>query len=114
MTCMTLQQITYFLAVVTERNFTKAAHSCGVRQSTLSLAIKELEWSLGVRLFERSPRRTDLTPAGRALRPAFASIARKFDRVKKEAAKFRSYKEQGTHKSQLAFEEQNGKSAPLI
>jgi len=50
---MTLQQLEYIVAVDNHRNFVRAADSCGVTQSTLSLMIKKLEEELDVRIFDR-------------------------------------------------------------
>ena len=70
---MTLQQIRYFLALCEERNFTRAAKKCGVRQPTLSQVVQRLERELGEPLFVRSnPIR--LTNLGVALQPRFRTI----------------------------------------
>lgn len=51
---MTLQQIEYIVAVDKYRHFARAAESCGVTQSTLSLLIQKLELELDVTIFDRS------------------------------------------------------------
>lgn len=56
----------YVVAVAETRNFTRAAERCSVVQSSLSHRIASLERELGVRLFARSSRRTELTGAGEA------------------------------------------------
>jgi DNA-binding transcriptional LysR family regulator len=61
---MELYQIRYFLALVEQGSFVKAAETSYVSQPTLSAGIKKLEDDLGVRLFERSGRETTLTSAG--------------------------------------------------
>lgn len=61
---MELYQIRYFLALVEQGSFVKAAETSFVSQPTLSAGIKKLEDDLGVRLFERSGRETTLTSAG--------------------------------------------------
>ncbi|MFF9454527.1 LysR family transcriptional regulator [Streptomyces flaveolus] len=63
---MDLQQMRYVVAVAETRNFTRAAERCFVVQSSLSHRIAGLERELGVRLFARSSRRVELTPAGAA------------------------------------------------
>ncbi|MCI3928973.1 LysR family transcriptional regulator [Streptomyces sp. AN091965] len=63
---MDLQQMRYVVAVAETRNFTRAAERCSVVQSSLSHRIASLERELGVRLFARSSRRTELTGAGEA------------------------------------------------
>ncbi len=64
---MDLRRLTYFLAVVDHGGFTAAAVEVDVSQPALSLAVKELEREVGVRLFDRVGRRVLLTAAGRAL-----------------------------------------------
>jgi len=53
----------YFLAVIDQGNFSKAALSCNVSQPTLSAGIAKLETLLGRPLFIRSNRRVELTAA---------------------------------------------------
>lgn len=64
---MDFRRLTYFLAVVDHGGFTAAADEVDVSQPALSLAVKELERELGVRLFDRVGRRVQVTAAGRAL-----------------------------------------------
>jgi LysR family transcriptional regulator, hydrogen peroxide-inducible genes activator len=40
---MEMHQVRYFLATVSELNFTKAAEKCNVTQPSLTRAIKQLE-----------------------------------------------------------------------
>jgi len=54
----------YFLAVIDQGNFSKAAASCHVSQPTLSVGIAKLETLLGRALFHRTNRRVELTEAG--------------------------------------------------
>ncbi|MCB2015320.1 MAG: LysR family transcriptional regulator [Sphingobium sp.] len=54
----------YFLAVVDQGNFSRAAAQCRVSQPTLSVGIAKLERELGTTLFERSSRRVELTREG--------------------------------------------------
>ena len=62
-----MSQIRYFLALCTERSFTRAARQCRVSQPSLSNGIKALERELGGKLFERMP--MTLTPLGKRVRP---------------------------------------------
>ena len=55
----------YFLAIAEERSFTRAAKRCHVAQSSLSRQIRAMEIDLDSQLFERLPRETRLTQAGR-------------------------------------------------
>ena len=59
----------YFVALAEENQFTRAAEVTRVSQSGLSAAIKSLEDDLNAKLFTRTTRRVELTPAGRALFP---------------------------------------------
>lgn len=59
----------YFLAVVEEASFTRAAEVLHVSQPALSHQIKALERAVGGALLERMPRGVLLTPMGRAFLP---------------------------------------------
>lgn len=68
---MELQQLRYAVAIAEEQSFTRAAQRCFVVQSALSRQIKSLESELGVRLFARTSRKVEVTPAGEAfVKPA--------------------------------------------
>ena len=59
------------MAIAEEQSFTRAAQRCFVVQSALSRQIKSLESELGVRLFARTSRKVEVTPAGEAfVKPA--------------------------------------------
>lgn len=61
---MNLDLLRYFLAIAETGNFTRAAERTLISQPSLSSGIKKLERELGVILFERGGRLTQLTPAG--------------------------------------------------
>jgi DNA-binding transcriptional LysR family regulator len=61
--------VRYFLALVQERHFARAADACGVSQPTLSAAIRSLERQIGKQLIIRDRRFVDLTPEGEAILP---------------------------------------------
>lgn len=64
---MTFRQLQYFLEVARTLNFSKAAETLFVSQSTLSKAIATLEQELGAVLFIRDHHNVRLTPAGAVL-----------------------------------------------
>jgi DNA-binding transcriptional LysR family regulator len=72
----TLRQLEYFVTVVGEGSFTKAAELLHVTQPALSHQIRALERSASGPLLERLPRSVRLTPTGRAMLPhARATLA---------------------------------------
>ncbi|MFL1598492.1 LysR family transcriptional regulator [Gordonia amicalis] len=64
---VSLRELEYVVAVHRERNFTRAAQQLHMAQPALSQAILRLERRLGVRLFDRTSRRVEPTPAGHNL-----------------------------------------------
>ncbi len=63
---MDIYQMKYVVALAKHRNFTLAAESCFISQSSLSQHISKLEKELGVKLFDRTTRTIRITEAGRA------------------------------------------------
>src|SRR5262245_42767314 len=73
---MDLRQLSYFLAVAEEGQFTRAAARVSVAQPAVSAQIRRLEAELGEPLFHRDRRAVTLTAAGEALLPhAQAALA---------------------------------------
>lgn len=70
--------IRYFLAVIDQGNFSRAASACNVSQPTLSVGIAKLERSLGVSLFVRSNQRVELTASGSRFQVHARRIEREF------------------------------------
>ncbi len=66
---MEMHQVRYFLATVSELNFTKAADKCNVTQPSLTRAIKQLEDELGGDLFRRERPHAQLTELGQRMYP---------------------------------------------
>ena len=71
---MELRQLEYFVAVVEEASFTRAAERVLVAQSGVSAQVRRLEAELGVTLLDRGGRTVTLTEAGAAVLP-FARAA---------------------------------------
>ncbi|QNP67800.1 LysR family transcriptional regulator [Streptomyces genisteinicus] len=73
---MELRQLQYFLTVVEEANFTRAAARLHVAQPGVSAQIRRMERELGQPLLDRSGRRVTTTEAGEAVLPyARAALA---------------------------------------
>ena len=64
---MTLQQLEYIIAVDKYRHFVKAAESCNVTQSTLSMMIQKLEQELEISIFDRKSQPIAPTDIGERL-----------------------------------------------
>ncbi len=74
---MEFRHLRAFVAVAEELHFGRAAKRLHLSQPPVSLAIKELETELDLRLFERTSRHIVLTPGGEAvLRDARAVLGR--------------------------------------
>ncbi|WP_227287151.1 hydrogen peroxide-inducible genes activator [Boseongicola sp. H5] len=61
---LTLRQLRYFESLSRHGHFGRAADACAISQPALSVQIRELEESLGTKLFERGPRHVRLTGLG--------------------------------------------------
>ncbi|WP_369215486.1 LysR family transcriptional regulator [Streptomyces flavofungini] len=73
---MELRQLQYFVAVVDEAGFTRAAARLHLAQPGVSAQVRQLERELGHRLLDRSHRTVTLTEVGRAVLPyARAALA---------------------------------------
>lgn len=64
---LSLSRLRAFLIIAEELNFTRAAARLHVAQQALSATIRRLERDVGVRLFDRTTRAVELTPAGQAM-----------------------------------------------
>ncbi len=83
---MELAQIRAFVAVARKGGFAVAAKALDIAPSSATRAVAALEASLGVRLFQRTTRRVNLTEAGEALlervAPALEEIEAAFEKAK--------------------------------
>ncbi len=64
---VSLRELEYVAALEAERNFTRAAQHVHIAQPAFSQAILRIERRLGVKLFDRTSRTVDPTPAGALL-----------------------------------------------
>jgi DNA-binding transcriptional LysR family regulator len=71
---LTLKQVRAFLAVAQWGSFTAAASRLHLTQSAVSVLINELEGVFGLRLFDRTTRRVQLTDAGREFQPVAQKV----------------------------------------
>lgn len=87
---MDLRQLSYFVAVADSGTVTAAAESLHLSQPPLSVQIQQLEQELGCRLFERGPRRMQLTDAGQTLYERARGILDLCSSAKKEMEDLRT------------------------
>ena len=78
---MELRVLKYFLDAARLGNITKAAENLNVTQPTMSRQIKDLEWELGEKLFERTNYAIRLTAAGELLRERAEDILSMADKT---------------------------------
>ena len=71
---ITLRQLKAFHAIAEVGSFTRAAQRLQMAQPAMSLAMRDLERELDVRLFDRTTRRVELTSAGREFLQATEKI----------------------------------------
>ncbi len=80
---MELRQLSHFLAVSETRSFRAAADRLNLTTQAVSKSIRQLEFGLGVKLFDRDTRSVAITPFGDMLLPharAIEAEARQFQR----------------------------------
>ncbi|MFS2003760.1 LysR family transcriptional regulator [Duganella sp. CT11-25] len=88
-----LRQMRALVALAKTGSFTLAADHLNVTQSALSGQIKELEQMLGVRVVERTTRKTQLSELGRELYPLFDKMLQDLDRAMADIASRKALKQ---------------------
>ena len=81
---LTTRQMRAFRYVARTQNFTRAAELAHMTQAGLSILVREMERQLGVRLFDRTTRAVQLTPAGKRLAPVIERVLVELDGVTEE------------------------------
>ena len=81
---MNTNDLKIFEAVARYGSFTRAAESVYTVQSNVTARIKSLEEEFGASLFSRSPRKVELTAAGRTLMKYYKRVDHLLEEAKKE------------------------------
>ncbi|MBI6946055.1 LysR family transcriptional regulator [Pseudomonas koreensis] len=86
-----LRELKTFLAVAQHGTFAAAGLHVGLTQSAVSAQIRNLEQTLGVRLFDRTGRQAILNPAGQRAVPMAQEMLATFSRmaISEDASEFR-------------------------
>lgn len=90
---VTLRQIQAFLAVTELGSFTRAADRLGISQPALSQLVRDLESHLGMRLIDRTSRRTEVAANAVEFEQAMRSLMTQFTDVVATAVKLASLKD---------------------
>jgi DNA-binding transcriptional LysR family regulator len=85
-----IRHIRAFFAVAKLGNFTRAAGKLHMSQPALTVQIRRLEESLGVRLFDRTKRQVALTQVGRDLMKPLEQVLADLDMVEKTSQDMKS------------------------
>ena len=78
---MQLQQLKYLIAAAKHGSFRSAAQALYISQSSVSVAIKDLEQELGVPMFERTSRGISLTQEGAEVTERARAIVEQLDAI---------------------------------
>ncbi|VVD63133.1 LysR family transcriptional regulator [Pandoraea aquatica] len=85
---ITLRQIEYFISVADTGQISRSSNLCGVSQSSMTIALQNLEQAIGVSLLIRHPKGVRLTDAGerflRHVQQATVSIEEAFAAAQEE------------------------------
>ena len=87
---MNFKDLRYIVAIRNHRHFSKAADECCVSQPTLSMQLKKLEETLGVKLFERSNKEVHITAAGEKIAEKAREALQKEEDIKRIAQHFQN------------------------
>ena len=82
---MNLKDLHYLVAVADLHSFVQAAERCFISQPTLSMQIKKLEDSLGVRIFERNNKKVTATEVGNEIIASARRILQEAESIKQIA-----------------------------
>ncbi|WP_057913643.1 LysR family transcriptional regulator [Peribacillus muralis] len=81
---MDLRQLRYFITIVEERSYSKAAKILHISQPSLSNAIMKLEREIDLQLLERNTRGIELTEAGAIFYSRSQDLLRRFNNMQVE------------------------------
>ena len=89
---MEMTQLEFFLQVIAEGSFSKAADAVGRTQPAVSIAIRRLEEEVGAPLFDRSQKTPTLTEAGLAIQDYAQRILALRDQARGAVSELRELK----------------------
>src|SRR5262245_34740632 len=78
---LNLRQLRTFVTVARLSSFTRAAHLLHLSQPALTKQVRQLEETLGVRLFDRNTRTVELTRIGKELAPVVTQLLQEIEAV---------------------------------
>lgn len=89
---MKIMQMRYFMEICKQGTLSKAATSLYISQPALTLAIRDLEKQLGIRIFKRVGKNLVLTLEGEFLREKLGGLLKNFDNILDEIHDFSNNK----------------------
>ena len=89
---MEMTQLEFFLQVIEEGSFSKAADTVGRTQPAVSIAVRRLEEEVGAPLFDRSQKTPTLTEAGEVIHDYAQRIVALRDQAREAVAELRTLK----------------------